>query len=196
MSSITCFPCSAFSSPGFCGRDAYTTTRGELFALLLLAVLAEELVVIDFVTDNEGVFNAFNKGPKYCATTNNADLYEQLFIVIYEKALLFTVRWMPSHLLEKLEKGVFTGVSEADLYGNKAADDQAGEAAREAATAIPRDVAKDVVYYIILVRQIQLRLANILLDLPDRPQRIKEPKPHKPSLSSLCDSSSHSIVVG
>ena len=99
---------------------------------------------IDFVTDNSGVFNSFNRGPKYCSTTSNCDLYRSLFRIIYNKALDCNVRWMPSHLLENPTKGVFSCCSLQDLYGNSAADTLASEAAGDAAKVIPQDIATDI----------------------------------------------------
>ncbi len=75
-----------------------TVPRGELYCLLMLAQQVTPLATVDFVTDNLGVCNAFNKGPEFCAYVNNCDLFKSLFKHIYDKALRFSVRWVPSHL--------------------------------------------------------------------------------------------------
>ncbi len=56
-----------------------TVPRGELFAILTLANLAEPVSIIDFVTDQLNVCNAFNLGCSYCARTSNCDLFALLF---------------------------------------------------------------------------------------------------------------------
>ena len=37
-----------------------TVPRGEIYALLMLVNLAVHLAVLDFVSDNKGLFNAYN----------------------------------------------------------------------------------------------------------------------------------------
>ena len=69
--------------------EVQTVARGELLALV---VLHEE---IDFVTDNKGVFDKYNSGPKKAKLSSNCDLYHELFQLIFRKGLLVTVRWMP-----------------------------------------------------------------------------------------------------
>ena len=171
-----------------------TVPRGELYALVLLSILAEEYATIDFVTDNLGVSDSFNAGPKHCSSTNNCDLFHVLFRTIYNKALDFRVRWMPSHLLENPKKGVFTGVSLTDLYGNQQADSQAGEASKEASRVIPVEDATAIIFNLRLVVRIQRRLAAILMSMPDRPKVPKAPTIPRVSLARLVDLSSHTIV--
>ena len=171
-----------------------TVPRGELFALVITAELVNDGATVDFVTDNWGVFTSFNKGPKFCSTTNNCDLFKSLFKTIYDKALAFTVRWMPSHLLEHPKKTVASGVSLEDLYGNDAADKQATIAAKDAARAIPLDVAKDIIFNRRLVTRIQLRLTTIMMHLPNRPKQPKKPVQHRVSLDSLIDETTHTIL--
>ncbi len=40
-----------------------TVPRGEIYALFMLVNLAVHLAVLDFVTDNKGLFNAYYRGP-------------------------------------------------------------------------------------------------------------------------------------
>ena len=165
-----------------------TVPRGELYAIVLLARLAIPLAIIDFFTDNLGVHDAFNKGPLFCSRTANCDLFAELFEIIHDKALLFTVRWMPSHLLEEPTKCVFAGCSLMDLRGNDKADKLAVEAARRA--QLPPHVCAKVIFNLRLVQRIQLRLTTILTNLPDRPKP-KKAKVEKVRLQELIDRSSH-----
>ena len=125
----------------------------------MLLVLASPMATIDYVTDNEGLYDVYNKGPKFSQTTNNCDLYKHIFQIAYDKTIALTVRWMPSHLLEKPTKGVYTGVSLMDIYGNDHADKLADAAAKRACVSL--DVSAPILYYISLVKRIQRRLATI-----------------------------------
>ncbi len=75
---------------------------------------------------------------------------------------------MPSHLLEELVKGVYSGCNLMDLRGNSRADNLAVEAARKA--QLPQDVCAEVINNLTLVQRIQHRLATILVNLPERPK--------------------------
>ena len=55
--------------------DVQTVPRGEIYALYLLLQLASPMATIDYVTDNEGLYDVYNKGPKFSQTTNNCDLF-------------------------------------------------------------------------------------------------------------------------
>ncbi len=160
-----------------------TVPRGEIYALFMLVDLAIHLTELDFVTDNKGLFDAFNKGPIFCATTSSCDLYASIFQVVYDKAIQLSVRWMPSHLLEKPEKGVFSGMSNLDILGNDHADKLAVSAAKQACVTL--DVSAPILYYSYLVKRIQNRLATILINLPNRPKREYEQKPNKPGFPFL-----------
>ncbi len=96
--------------------EIQTVPRGEIYALYLLLELASPLSTLDYVTDNEGLYNIYTKGPKHSQATNNCDLYKQIHQLAHEKAISFTVRWMPSHLLEKPTKGVFSCCSNLDIF--------------------------------------------------------------------------------
>jgi hypothetical protein len=76
--------------------------RGELMALLILLRLLLPGVDCEFVTDNENVWKTFSGGPRNGANSANCDMYEEVFRLIYDKAIKIKVRWMPSHLREKL----------------------------------------------------------------------------------------------
>ncbi len=62
--------------------DIQTVPRGELFVLLLLVGLCEPLAEIDYVTDNEGLFKAYQQGPKFALSTANCDLYKKTSVTI------------------------------------------------------------------------------------------------------------------
>ncbi len=111
-----------------------------------------------------------------------------MFAIVYEKALVVSVRWMPSHLLEEPTKCVFPGCSLMDLRGNDKADKLAVEAARRA--QLPPHVCAKVIFNLRLVRRILLRLTTILTNLPDR-HKPKKAKVEKVRLQELIDRSSH-----
>ena len=75
-----------------------TVARGELTSLLELIKHADPMSDIEFVTDNKGVNDKFNAGPKAAALSSNCDMYYDFFQVVYRKAIRLRVRWMPSHL--------------------------------------------------------------------------------------------------
>ena len=83
-----------FNLPG----STQTVARGELFALLRAAQLAEEDSEIDFVTDNQGNHKKFNGSRENALLSNNGDMFKLLFEEITVKNLTFTCRWMPSHI--------------------------------------------------------------------------------------------------
>ncbi len=171
--------------------EVQTVPRGEIYALYLLLVLASPLSTLDYVTDNLPLYDMWVKGPKHSRTTNNCDLYNAIYQIAYDKAINFTVRWVPSHLLENPTKGVFTGCSLLDILGNDQADKLADIAARQACVSL--DVSAPILYYISLAKRIQNRLATILINLPDRPKHERERKHQKPvaSFKEMLSSTSH-----
>ena len=56
-----------------------TVARGELFALVEFIKQVRQMSDIVFVTDNKGVFDKFNAGPKEQCRSLNCDLYHELF---------------------------------------------------------------------------------------------------------------------
>ena len=158
-----------FNLPG----PAQSVPRGELFCVVVLVGLVCKGACIDYVTDNEALFLAYNKGPEYCTKSTNCDLYKTLFDVIKNNNLSVTIRWMPSHLLEKPTKGVFSCMSNLDILGNDHADKLASDAA--ATAQVDCRVAVKHKQSVALVKYIQLRLATILTHLPSRstPKRPK-----------------------
>ncbi len=146
--------------------EIQTVPRGEIYALVLLVIFADPLAELDYVTDNKGLFNAFRQGPEYCQNAANCDLYNVILKVTIDKAIRLSVRWMPSHLLEKPCKGVFSGVSNLGILGNDHADKLTVDAARRA--CVPLNVSAPILYYRSLLRKIQYRLATILINLPNR----------------------------
>ena len=135
-----------------------TAPRAEIFCPEWLVDKAEALFDIHYVTDNQGLYTTFNKGPQAGSVSSNADLYNTMFDVIYDKALRVKVTWMPSHLTDKDERPAF--VSSVDLKGNSYADEECMLAATSA--RLPLNVTAPIIYYYTLVRRIQKRLATIV----------------------------------
>ena len=81
-----------------------TVPRAELFALHFLADEAENNSILEFFTDNQKNCQLFNKGAEYAQNSINADLFKSIFHNISTKQLTLNVRWIPSHLSEKLAK--------------------------------------------------------------------------------------------
>ncbi len=108
---------------------------------------------------------------------------------MFDKARILTVRWMPSHLLEKPEKGDYSCVSNLDILGNEHADKLAVSAAKQACVTL--DVSAPILYYFSLVKIIQKRLATILINLPNRPKRQYEQKQIKTGFSFSDDCQLH-----
>jgi len=178
----------SFSLPG----EIQTVPRGELYALLFLVDRLAPLTEVDFVTDNEGVFNIYNKGPKASNNSANCDLYSELFKQILYKAIRLTVRWMPSHLKPTDVRP--PGVSPLDVQGNAHADDLAGKAAK--AACVPLHVSTPYLANVWLTKKIQYRLATILVHLPNREKahRNKSATALKPDIQSLRAATSHTLA--
>ena len=102
-----------------------TVPRGELFAIVRAAQLVPEGATIDFVTDNQGNYDEFNSGQSAALLTNNGDLFKTIFEENRVKELIFTVRWMPSHLDETDLHWLPPDITALDLEGNDFADKQA-----------------------------------------------------------------------
>ena len=69
---------------------------------------------VEYVTENEKLYETFQKGPKAGMKGANCDLFRELFKATIEKAHCFRIRWMPSHLnLTDPRPG---GVSDADIF--------------------------------------------------------------------------------
>ncbi len=71
--------------------DVQTVPRGEIYALVVLLTRASPLAVIDYVTDNVGLRDAYNAGPTFCHSTNNCFLYNEIRNLISQKELVVTV---------------------------------------------------------------------------------------------------------
>ena len=74
----------------------------------------------------------------------NCDLCKTSFELVFQKAIILTVRWMPSHLLEFPPKGVYSGVSLLDILGNARADTLPDNAAKAANVSL--NVSAPVIY--------------------------------------------------
>ena len=158
-----------FNLPG----PVQTVARGELFAILRAAQLAEEGATIDFVTDNQGNFNKFNSGRDLALLSNNGDMFKLLFEQITLKNLDFKVRWMPSH---SERKGIELppDVTPIDVIGNDFADKQADLAAID--HVIDLNASACVLWYSNLAARIQKRNVCIMASLEARKKDIK---PHE-----------------
>ena len=77
-----------FPLPG----DVQTVSRGEFLALMALIPRGEQFADIEFVTDNKGVNDKYNAGPKVASQSMNCDLYHELFQLLYKKAIKPHVR--------------------------------------------------------------------------------------------------------
>ena len=148
---------------------------------------------VHYVTDNLNLNNTFNKGPRAGELSSNADLYRSIFLTIYNKALRVSVTWMPSHLSPEDERPAY--VTSTDLKGNAYADDEAKLAAKSA--CVPLNVSAPVLYYFLLVRRIQKRLATIVGYFPERSKhkKVSRPTVSKPSLDSLMALSQHEAFI-
>ena len=105
-----------FNLPGI----IQTVARGELLALVQLIRMADPLTNIEYITDNLGVCNTFNKGPANAQYSMNADLYNELYKLTIDKAIVLQVRWMPSHLT--VNDPLPPDVSTVDVLSNNQAD--------------------------------------------------------------------------
>ena len=105
------------------------------------------------------------------------------------------VRWIPSHISEKLVKNpnyvVPAFVSKLDILANDWADEHAGKAAHSA--EVPLNVSTPYLYHYHLIRRIQKRLVTILCTLPDRPKHIPKAKIPKEELCTIIAASKHII---
>ena len=155
-----------FNLPG----SVQTVTRGELFSLVVLIRFLEPLSRIEFVTDNFNVYRTFNGGPMAGVNSANCDLYEEVFKAIYDKALHVKLRWIPSHISEKIKCGklkqIPEGVSPKDISANDKADEYAAIAAEQ--FKLPEIITTPYVFQVKRIKRIQKRLTTIALYLPKR----------------------------
>jgi len=174
-----------FNLPG----EVHTVPRGELYCILVAVTLAPEDCSIDFVTDNEGNCNKYNKGRDFAVLTANGDLFKQIFLATRLKNISLTVRWMPSHTDETDE--LPAGVTRRDVVGNNFADIEAGKAAL--LYEVDLNASSMMLHYRALAGRIQRRIVAILQSLPqrkqfDKPLRIPF---RKADLESLFQHSQH-----
>ena len=193
MDESNCINCSIKSNlPG----DVQTVPRAETFALLILLQHAVEGSVLHFYIDHQPLRNNFNKGYNHCKNTINADMYHKIFDEIDSKGLEVTVTWMPSHLDTDPNKVVPGGITSRHIEGNKKADELASEAASD--FELPQHIVQPIEHYTELVKKIQLRLADIIMNLPPRAigeRPLKEPRPRLAPLQELFPGSKHEPFV-
>ena len=140
-----------------------TVYRGELFALVLLTCFLVPHAIAEFVTDNENVARMFSKGENAAKNSCNCDVFKKISNHIHDKRLTITVRWMPSHISDGRKKRP-DNVSDLDIEANDKADELAAEAAQLA--ELSDATASNYLGDIVLVSNIQKRLASILLGFP------------------------------
>ncbi len=87
----------SFPLPG----SVQTVPRAKIFALVVLVQNAPCMAILEYITDNKGLYDTFSKGPKAGARATNSDLYDDIFNLTIEKAIRLSVRWMPSHMDEE-----------------------------------------------------------------------------------------------
>ena len=172
-----------------------TVPRAELYALQFILSEAIPGSNIEFVTDNKKNCEMFNKGPIAAARSANHDLFKLVFLCISSNHLQVTVRWMPSHLQDKLRADehfqIPDGISLNDVTGNQWADDLAGQSATS--YELPLNITTPYLYYKNLTRRIQKRLVVILCSLPNRPKHIPKAKIPADSFEECCNLSRHVI---
>jgi hypothetical protein len=178
-----------FNLPG----TVQTVGRGELFTFVVLVRHLPFFADIEYITDNKPLYNTYSAGPKAGANSANCDLFEELFSHICTKTLRISMRWMPSHLKDGDQ--LPDGVSELDVVSN----DHADRLAREAADAeeISAAIATPYLHYVTLTTRIQRRLATIMLYLPAREKKQRQPvvRISRPKLDNLLSETGHEIVV-
>ena len=130
-----------------------------------------------------------------CQHVANNDLFKSIFDNILLKNIDITVRWMPSHLTDKLDNPDFVlpeNVTVCDIKGNQWADELCGKAAKNA--KLPMHITTPIIYYKNLIIRIQRRLVAILCALPNRNKHTTgAPKaviPHD-NVNTLIDISEH-----
>ena len=150
---------------------------------------------IEFITGNKKNCETFNKGPAAGARSANHDLFKKTFISISSSSLKVKVRWMASHLRDKLsansEFQLPDFVTMNDVTGNQWADDLAGQSATS--EELPLNTTTPYLYYYNLTKRIQKRLTVIMCSLPNRPKHIPKAKVPCESLTECCNLSRHVI---
>jgi hypothetical protein len=124
-------------------------------------------------------------------------LFKIIFDEIRVKELIFTVRWMPSHLDESDLHWLPPDISALDLKGNDFADKQADVAAT--AHVINLNASSHILWYANQVMRIQKRLVCIMCSLDARKKHtIEDPAkailPKLPAIEDLFPFSSHVIL--
>ena len=143
--------------PGQC----QTVPRGELFAIFYTVFKSEDNTNIEFITDNLGCYNTYNKGKSLAVLSNNGDLYRKIFNLLEQKNVSLIVRWMPSHLLPYDVRP--PGVSDLDVIGNNFADKEAGKAAES--YCVELNASSQFFHWRNLAGRVQRRMAAIIQNL-------------------------------
>ncbi len=171
-----------------------TVPRAELSVIVTLEEFAAEGTILTYVGDNKPVIDLYNKGRAACKTATNADLYNLLYKYIDDKHITLKLIWMPSHLDDPESDKVRPGwVTDLDILGNGVADALATWASN--ACELDLNVIGKVIFYTHLCSTIQLRLATIICNLPNRAhhRKITNVKLLKISFEEAIDMSRHLV---
>ena len=123
--------------------------------MLVFSVLVKNLLPysgVIYVTDILNVLDTYNEGPKAGANSSNCDLWREIFLIIYSKAFLASVGWMPSPLEAKGKlppQDVFPSAVEASV----SADRYTAQAAVK--FQIPHAATVSFLYHAKLIKKIQ-----------------------------------------
>ncbi len=153
--------------------------------------------IVKFSSDNKVFVDVFNLGYCHARTKLNSDLYRYIFRLIRDKAIQFSVYWMPSHLddAEQKERNLPTPewVSRHHISGNSHADRLANSACQSHDLLI--EDAKPIIDAVTLCNRVQRRLAAIVCSLPHRTSvshvPSKPPLTFRPPVSFLMQRSLH-----
>ena len=111
------------------------------------------------------------------------------------KQLKVRVRWIPSHLQDKMSADedfqLPKNVSSNDVAGNSWADELAGTSAQS--FDLPLNITSPHIYHKNLVKRIRRRLMIILCSLPNRPKHIPKASIPKEPLEEMYTISKHII---
>ena len=122
-------------------------------------------------------------------------MFKSIFGCIKAKQLKVQVRWMPSHLQDKMSADedfqLPENVSLNDVAGNSLADELAGTSAQS--FELPLNITSPHIYDKKWVKRIQRRLMVILCSLPNRPKHIPKASVPKEPQEELCTRSRHII---
>ncbi len=196
MNGSTCM----FGLKSYLMGKVQTVHRGEAAIVLVLIGHLADNSVVNYYGDNENFVDCFNKGYEHCRQTLNADIYQDIFLLLSRKNISFAPYWMPSHLLDdpdrrrkksKDPKPVPAWVEHWHKVGNNNADILASEACKR--FDVSAELADPIINRIKQLKLIQNRLASIIRHLPERPRVPRPPRAprRRVTLDEIFHTSSH-----